>query len=31
VPPVDPALPPVDTTPLPTVPPEPGTTCRPVS
>jgi PPM family protein phosphatase len=29
--PVDPALPPpVDTTPVPTVPPEPGTTCRPV-
>jgi PPM family protein phosphatase len=29
--PVDPAQPPpVDTTPVPTVPPEPGTTCRPV-
>ena len=29
--PVDPAQPPpVDTTPVPTVPPQPGTTCRPV-
>jgi protein phosphatase len=30
-PPVDPAAPPVETTPLQTVAPEPGTTCRPAT